>query len=78
VKKKWMKGLVLIMVLSLAVVGVVGCGGSETAGDDPTIIVGSKTFTEALLLGELTYQYLDGLGYPSVASQPLSGSLLFP
>lgn len=63
-KKKWMKGLVLIMVLSLAVVGVVGCGGSETAGDDPTIIVGSKTFTEALLLGELTYQYLDGLGYP--------------
>lgn len=64
-KKKWMSGLVLLLVLSLAMVGVVGCGGSETAEDDPTIIVGSKTFTEALLLGELTYQYLDGLEYPA-------------
>ncbi|HBI26195.1 MAG TPA: ABC transporter substrate-binding protein [Peptococcaceae bacterium] len=64
-KKKWMSGIVLLLVLSLAMVGVVGCGGSNSAEEDPTIIVGSKTFTEALLLGELTYQYLDALEYPA-------------
>lgn len=63
-KKTWMRGLVLMLVLSLAVVGVAGCGGTKSAAEDPTIIVGSKTFTESLLLGELTYQYLEGQGYP--------------
>lgn len=65
-KKTFWRGLVLMLVLSLALVGVVGCsGGDQDAdADKPEIIVSSKTFTEALLLGSLTHQYLEDLGYP--------------
>lgn len=66
---------VLIAILALSLVSMAGCSGGsgEKAADGdkaasgekkPTIIVGSKTFTEALLLGSLTYQYLEKLGYP--------------
>ncbi|WP_227764408.1 glycine betaine ABC transporter substrate-binding protein [Zhaonella formicivorans] len=65
---------VVVMVLMLALlVGATACGGSgQSAGGDkaandenkPTIVVGSKTFTEALLLGTMTYEYLKALGYP--------------
>lgn len=70
--KKFIKlGLVVVLVLTLAF-SVVGCssndGGdnSQTSDkkDGPTIVIGSKTFTEALLLGTMTYQYLEHLGYP--------------
>lgn len=65
-KKSLWSGLLLMLVLSMALLGVVGCSGGNQSGDadNPTIIVGSKTFTEALLLGDMTYQYLDYLGYP--------------
>ncbi len=69
-KKTFVRSLVLLLVLSLAVFGAFGCAGdADTDGDadlkdGPTIIVGSKTFTEALLLGQLTYDYLEGEGYP--------------
>lgn len=59
-------GLVAALAVILTV-SVFGCGGTQT-GDGgskkPTIVVGSKTFTEALLLGTMTYQYLQHLGYP--------------
>ncbi len=69
--KKTLKVL-LIVVLALAmIVTVVGCSkqAAQNASPNapkngPTIIVGSKTFTEALLLGEMTYLYLQHLGYP--------------
>lgn len=62
----------LTVVLALSLIFSAGCskGGEKAAengssGDKkPTIVVGSKTFTEALLLGTMTYQYLQALGYP--------------
>lgn len=70
-KKTLKYGIAIVMLLVLAV-GIVGCGGVKVEGGDksaksenkPTIVVGSKTFTEAQLLGTLTYQYLQYLGYP--------------
>lgn len=66
--KRFLKfGLVTLLVLALmaTAVGCGGGGGSQTGGEEkPTIVIGSKTFTEALLLGSLTYQYLEHLGYP--------------
>ncbi len=62
--------LVAVLVLAM-LVGAAGCSGSKSSGGNtssgekkPTIVVGSKTFTEALLLGTMTYQYLRALGYP--------------
>ncbi len=55
-------GLFLACVMLLAAVS--GCGGESADGEKPTIVVGSKTFTEALLLGQMTYEYLKALGYP--------------
>ena len=69
-KKRVLFGLVAIMTLVLALGGVVGCSSekagnsSETAKKGPTIKISSKTFTEASLLGTLSLQYLQGLGYP--------------
>jgi len=67
-KKVFLCMLVLVMALSLI---AAGCGGggetkgdAASEGDKPTIVVSSKTFTEALLLGTMTYQYLEYLGYP--------------
>jgi len=64
--KRLTLGVALLLILSLAVVGVAGCGGNTGSDtkERPEIIVGSKTFTEALLLGELTCQYLKSQGYP--------------
>lgn len=63
-KKRVWCGLGLVLALTMLLVGVVGCGDGEAEpGDGPTIIVGSKTFTEALLLGTMTYEYLKDLGY---------------
>ncbi len=71
-KKTLLFALIAVLVLSLVVLA--GCGGSgekAASGDKaasgekkPTIVIGSKTFTEALLLGTMTYQYLENLGYP--------------
>ena len=61
-KRGWrFLGLFLACVMLLAAVS--GCGGESETGDKPTIVVGSKTFTEALLLGQMTYEYLKELGY---------------
>lgn len=53
-RKLFHYGMALLLVLAL-LVGAGGCSGSssETTGEKPTIVVGSKTFTEALLLGTM-------------------------
>lgn len=75
-KKSRLVGIIMILSLALALGGVVGCGAKApapgtdvTAATDlakkgPTIKISSKTFTEAAILGTLTLQYLEGLGYP--------------
>jgi len=67
-KKVFLCMLVLVTALALIAAGCGGGGESKdkapAEGDKPTIVIGSKTFTEALLLGTMTYQYLDYLGYP--------------
>lgn len=72
-KKRFILGLVVVLALVLALGGVAGCGSQPTASSGtagttaktgPTIKISSKTFTEAELLGTMTYQYLKGLGYP--------------
>lgn len=63
-KKRSMRIMGLLLAAALLLVAVVGCGNGEAEpGDEPTIVVGSKTFTEALLLGTMTYEYLKDLGY---------------
>lgn len=62
--------LVGALSLALALGGVFGCGAKQSAEtapakkEGPTIKISSKTFTEAALLGTMTYQYLEELGYP--------------
>ncbi|MDQ7096334.1 glycine betaine ABC transporter substrate-binding protein [Desulfosporosinus sp. PR] len=70
-KKRFIFGLVTVLALVLALGGVAGCGSqsaasgtADNAKKGPTIKISSKTFTEASLLGTMTYQYLKGLGYP--------------
>lgn len=65
--KKFIRILVLMFVFVFALFAVVGCGDSKSDsenGNKPTIIVSSKPPTEGLLLGTMTCQYLEHLGYP--------------
>ncbi|HWR44956.1 glycine betaine ABC transporter substrate-binding protein [Sporomusa sp.] len=70
--KKPLKYMIVMVILLIVIMGTAGCGSSKSAGGDnasknenkPTIVIGSKTFTEALLLGTMSYQYLQYLGYP--------------
>ncbi|HZK17733.1 MAG TPA: glycine betaine ABC transporter substrate-binding protein [Clostridia bacterium] len=54
----------LVLTMVFCVIGCSQTGGNGDQEEGPTIVVGSKTFTEALLLGDMTYQYLEHLGYP--------------
>lgn len=66
---------VLLLVIVVGVVGVSGCGTSGNSNEgEPTIIVSSKPPTEAMLLGTMTYMYLEHLGYP-VENHMALGSL---
>ncbi|EHQ91769.1 periplasmic glycine betaine/choline-binding (lipo)protein of an ABC-type transport system [Desulfosporosinus youngiae DSM 17734] len=64
--------LVAVLSLTLALGGVFGCGSKEPAAgsapdkakEGPAIKISSKTFTEAALLGTMTLQYMEELGYP--------------
>ncbi len=66
--KKSVKVLLIAVLALTMIASVVGCSSKQaaenTTKNGPTITVGSKTFTEALLLGEMTYLYLQHLGYP--------------
>lgn len=64
--KKTVKVLLITVLAFAMTASIVGCSSksANVPKNGPTIIVGSKTFTEALLLGEMTYLYLQHLGYP--------------
>lgn len=57
-----------IALLAALVLAVAGCGGDdddggEGAASDRTVTIGSKNFTEAVILGELYRQALEAKGY---------------
>jgi osmoprotectant transport system substrate-binding protein len=60
------RALTLLAVLALALAGCGGDdddGGGDGAASDRTVTIGSKNFTEAIVLGELYRQALEGKGY---------------
>ncbi|HAF16999.1 MAG TPA: ABC transporter substrate-binding protein [Peptococcaceae bacterium] len=74
-KKSVFRLAVLLLVIVVGVVGVSGCGTSDNSNEgEPTIIVSSKPPTEAMLLGTMTYMYLEHLDYP-VENHMALGSL---
>jgi osmoprotectant transport system substrate-binding protein len=57
-----------IALLAALVLAVAGCGGDDDddgggAASDRTVTIGSKNFTEAVILGELYRQALEAQGY---------------
>jgi glycine betaine/choline ABC-type transport system substrate-binding protein len=46
------------------------------SGDKPTIVVGSKDFTESVVLGEIVAHLLEGNGYPVERQLNLGGSVV--
>ncbi len=57
-----MKGIRFIaLVLCLGI--LVGCGTTVSTSPKGEITIGSKTFTESLVLGSVLVQYLESLGY---------------
>jgi osmoprotectant transport system substrate-binding protein len=57
-----------IALLAALVLAVAGCGGDDDGGgdgaaSDRTVTIGSKNFTEAVILGELYRQALEARGY---------------
>jgi osmoprotectant transport system substrate-binding protein len=59
------RALALLVALGLALFGA-GCGGDDDEGgaaSDTTVRIGSKNFTEAIILGELYKQALEAKGY---------------
>jgi osmoprotectant transport system substrate-binding protein len=58
----------LIALLAALALAVAGCGGGDDDGgdgaaSDRTVTIGSKNFTEAVILGELYRQALEAKGY---------------
>lgn len=67
----------LMVVLFVLSIGLAGCGGSDTGNGDsdvPTVSVGSKEFTEQLILGQLTIQLLEANGFDVEDNTGLAGS----
>ena len=54
-------GLTLLLAVSCGNVG--GSGESEDSGSGPTIVVGSKNFTEQYILGNMYAQALEANGF---------------
>jgi osmoprotectant transport system substrate-binding protein len=52
-----------ITALVLCFILLVGCGKTQNIGSKGEITIGSKTFTESLVLGSIMAQYLESLGY---------------
>ncbi len=77
-KNMFWKVLVLVMVFAMAL-SFAACGSGEAEGDDTegngiTVKVGSKDFTEQLILGQLTIQVLEDAGYTVEDKTNVSGS----
>ncbi len=60
--KNFRKWAVLLVVLLAATALFIGCG--EDDGDEPTITVASKPWTEQMILGNMVLDLLDHHGYP--------------
>ncbi|MDD4088660.1 MAG: glycine betaine ABC transporter substrate-binding protein [Tissierellia bacterium] len=67
---KGMKGLALTMVLMLMLVSLSACGGNN----EDTIKVGSKEFTEQLLLGKISVIALENAGFEVEDKTGVAGS----
>lgn len=57
------KRVFAIMLSMLVLVAFVGCSNTTEGDYKGEITIGSKTFTESLVLGSVMVQYLEGLGY---------------
>lgn len=69
------KTLLIVAVLMLAALMVVGCGPSNGGEEGkPKIIVGSKNFTEQLVVGNMVGLLLEDAGYPVDYKLRLGGS----
>ena len=75
-KPSWRRLLGLLVVMSCSVLAAAACGGDDdddarrttTASDRaaeraPTIVIGTKNFTEQYILGELYTQALEAKGF---------------
>lgn len=69
-KSRFMRSLILSLVLMILVVTLTACGGKS----EETIKVGSKEFTEQLLLGQITIIALEDAGYKVEDKTGVAGS----
>lgn len=79
--KKGLKKIMRTLLIAVMAVGVVACGNSNSNGDKATIRVGSKDFTENLVIGEIYVLALEDAGYnvervPNIASSVIHTSLV--
>ena len=70
---KMKKISMLIGALVVVSTALIGCGADNAAADEP-IKVGSKDFTEQLILGELTMQALENAGFEVEDNTNIAGS----
>lgn len=69
------KTFLLALALMLAALMVVGCGpGDDSEEAKPEVIVGSKNFTEQLVVGNMVGLLLEDAGYPVDYKLRLGGS----
>lgn len=79
---KNMKKIVGTLLIAAMAVGAVACGNNKNAsGDKATIRIGSKDFTENLVVGEIYALALEDAGYdvervPNIASSVIHTSLV--
>jgi osmoprotectant transport system substrate-binding protein len=77
--KKTMKQLLLITMVMVLVLSMTACGSKSrgnTAGKNTTIRVGTKDFTENLIVGELYALALEDAGYKVERVPNIAGSVI--
>ena len=60
-----------VVLLTIACVAIAGCGGSPDL-----VLVGSKNFTESIILGEIVAQHLESRGFNVQHKQNLGGTFV--
>lgn len=70
------KGFLLVAILVLCVLLIAGCGPKSEPGEEtkPKIIIGSKNFTEQLIVGHMVGLLMEDAGYPVEYQLRLGGS----
>jgi osmoprotectant transport system substrate-binding protein len=64
----------LLMLAAILLTLATACGGSGSGGGKSKVIVGSKNFTENILVGEMTALLLEDAGYPVERKLNLGGT----